>query len=297
MQVCAFALFAFGVLLRPNALAAAPLLMAYLIWPSRFLWKRTALLYVPAALGLFSFIQVMYYGVFSAERQHPLHSIKVFDLGGISHFSGENAFPGHWSERENALITSGCYKPVEWDIYWTQPPCMIVMERLEDEKLFGTPALTSAWWRAIISHPLAYLRHRATFHWNFLAGTNLALWSRDFADPDKIAYADKPRLMAVKTVNDALNPTLLFRPGTWLLVDLALCILAWRRRDTPRGSFVLGICGSAVVYVMTFFAVGVSSDLRYAYWAVLAGLAGGVAAALRRPKTQPFVERQFPMAA
>ncbi len=90
--------------------------------------------------------------------------------------------------------------------------------------------------------------------------------------------------MAVKAVNDALNPTPLFRPGTWLLLDVALCCFAWRRRDTPAGAFVLGICGSAVVYVMTFFAVGVATDLRYAYWAVLAGLIGGIGVAQKRAK-------------
>ena len=41
VQAVALVLFAFGVLLRPNALAAAPLLAAYLIWPSQFSWKRS----------------------------------------------------------------------------------------------------------------------------------------------------------------------------------------------------------------------------------------------------------------
>lgn len=91
--------------------------------------------------------------------------------------------------------------------------------------------------------------------------------------------------------------TFLFDVNAWLLLDVALCIFAWRRRDTPTGAFVLGICGSAVVYVMTFCAVGVSADLCYAYWAVLAGLIGGVAAAQKRPKTELFMERQLPMAA
>jgi hypothetical protein len=34
--------------------------------------------------------------------------------------------------------------------------------------------------------------------------------------------------------------------------------------------------------VMTFLVVGVASDFRYAYWCVLAALAGGVAAVLAR---------------
>jgi hypothetical protein len=33
---------------------------------------------------------------------------------------------------------------------------------------------------------------------------------------------------------------------------------------------------------MTFFAVGVAADFRYAYWCVLATLAGAVAAVLAR---------------
>ena len=296
VQAVAFVLLAFGVLLRPNALAAAPLLAAYLIWPSQFSWKRTALLYIPAAASLFGLVQFTYYGLFGAERQHPLHSIMVFDLGGISHFANENVFPGRWVKEEDALIRQGCYKPIAWDIYWTQEPCMFVMERLEGQKLFGSPALTQAWWQAIIHHPMAYLQHRATFQWTFLADQNLAMWSRDFEDPDKILFADNPRLMAVKALNDAFNATPLFRPGAWLLLNATLCMLGWRRRDTPSGAFALGVCGSAVVYLMTFFAVGVSTDLRYAYWAVLAGSAGAVALAQKR-KPALFMEQQPSMAA
>ncbi len=282
IQIIALGLFAFGVLLRPNALAAAPILAAYIIWPKRFSWKRTAFLYVPAALGLYGLVYVVYYDVFGAQRQHPLHSIMVFDLGGISHFAKENVFPGAWTKKEAALITDGCYQPIAWDIYWTQQPCLFVMQRLEGESLFGTPALGAAWRRAIVGHPIDYLKHRVTFYWTFLAGASLAMWSRDLDDPDKIIFADKPRLMAVKALNDTLIGTPLFRAGTWLLLNVAVCLFAWRQRNTPAGGFALGVCGSAVVYLLTFFAVGVSADLRYSYWAILAGLIGTMAVAQRQ---------------
>ncbi|HEY4139825.1 MAG TPA: hypothetical protein VGM57_00330 [Pseudolabrys sp.] len=282
-QAAALALLAFGFLLRPNSLAAAPLLLAYLLWPSRFAWKRTIILYVPAALALFALVQVIYYGALKAERQHPLHSIMVFDLGGISHFAKDNMFPGIWNANETMLITEGCYKPLAWDIYWTQEPCMFVMERLERDKLFGTPALAEAWKSAIAKHPAAYLQHRATFFWTFLfGGDNLSMWSRDLDDPDKIIFAGKPRLMALKAIHDAFLPTPLFRAGTWLLIDIIICLFAWPRRDTPAGAFALGICGSAIVYIMTFLTVGVATDFRYAYLGVLAGLSGAVTVAARR---------------
>jgi hypothetical protein len=286
VQTAALALLAFGFLLRPNAIAAAPILAAYLIRPARFCVRRAALLYLPAAVALFALVQVVYYGVFRAERQHPLHSIMVFDLGGISHFAGENVFPGRWTPEQTRMIVSGCYKPVAWDIYWTQEPCLFVMQTLEGEALFGTSAMTDAWLAAVAAHPLAYLEHRLAVEGTFLAGRNLVLWSRALDDPDKIAFTDKPRLMALKAVNDALNGTILFRAGTWLLIDVALCLIAWRRRTTPTGAFVLALCGSGAVYVLSFAAVGVSTDLRYAYFGILAALAGGISAARRLDKAE-----------
>jgi peptidoglycan/LPS O-acetylase OafA/YrhL len=79
-----------------------------------------------------------------------------------------------------------------------------------------------------------------------------------------------------------LKPTPLFRIGAWLLICMIVCGVAWKRRQTPEGAFALGICGSAAVYVLSFFAVGVASDFRYGYWAVLAGIAGGAVATLGR---------------
>src|SRR5882672_11021194 len=71
-QVIGLVLLAFGVLLRPNALTAAPVLAAYILWPLHFSWKRTAILYVPLALGLYGLVQVVYYDVLGATRQHAL---------------------------------------------------------------------------------------------------------------------------------------------------------------------------------------------------------------------------------
>jgi len=276
-QVLALALCAFGVLLRPNALIAAPILWAYVIWPCRISLKGTALLFVPAIVGLFALVQVVYYGVLGATRQHPLQTIMVFDLGGISHFSKENQFPVSWSESETAMLLNDCYRPTQWDIYWKQyEPCAFVMRKIEREKgLFGTPVITDAWLHAILRHPLAYLRHRAAFMWNFLTGDNLTMWLADVENPTENVFPDRASFAALVWLHDGLKPTPLFSVGAWLLVCGIACGLAWRRRQMPEGAFAFGVCGSAVLYVLTFTAVGVASDFRYGYWAVLAGIAGG----------------------
>lgn len=281
VQALAFALLALGVLLRPNALIAAPILTAAIVWPAQFSWKRAAIVFVPAGIGLFALVQVVYYGALGAVRQHPLHPIMVFDLGGISHFARQNQFPVTWTTSENALVTTGCYQPTEWDIYWRFDPCQFVMKRLEGDKIFGTPALAEAWQRAVMHHPVAYLQHRGSFMWNFLAGdANLTMWVQDIDAPPNLLFSDRPAFVALKAVHDVLKPTPLFRPGSWLLVCIAVCALAWRRRDTPAGTFAIGICGSGAAYALTFFAVGVASDFRYAYWVVLAGISGAIVVAL-----------------
>src|SRR3990172_3141593 len=158
------------------------------------------------------------------------------------------------------------------------------MRKLEKEqRLFGTPAIPQAWARAVMRHPIAYLQHRAAFMWNFLGRANLTLWTHNIDEVPKLPLAGRPGFFALMGIGNALKPTPLLRVGPWLLVCIAVCAIGWHRRDTPAGAFAIGVCGSAAVYVLTYFSVGVASDFRYGYWAALAGLGGAVVVALRRP--------------
>ena len=285
-QVLAIVLCVFGVLLRPNALTAAPILGAYIAWPMKVYWKRAAIAFVPAMVLFFLLVQFVYYGVLGATRQHPLQSIMVFDLGGISHFTRENQYPVTWTPAELKLLLDDCYRPTEWDIYWRIAPCEFVMHKLEkDEKVFGTSAVQSAWAYAVFRHPVAYLKHRAGFMWNFLTGANLTMWVTDVERPDREVFLDRPAFVMFKRVHDVLKATPLFRAGTWLVACIAICGLAWRRRETAEGAFAIGLCATAAVYVATFFAVGVASDFRYGYLAVLATIAGGAVLSAPMPQS------------
>src|SRR5581483_6947174 len=274
LQIVALILTAFGVLLRPNALVAAPLLAIYALWPNGFTFGRAILLYLPVAGILYALIPLTYYKLLNATRDHPLQSFMVFDLGGITHFSKINVFPVQWSAEQDDLLKNGCYKPTLWDIYWTQEPCKFVMTRLEGEKIFGTQVLTDAWIKAIREHPRAYLRHRTAFMTTLLTGRNLAMWTADLDDWSKSVFPDRPAFNAFRSMHDALQKTLLFRGWLWLGACIALALAALRDRRTPEGAFVIGVCGSGVLYVLTLFPVGVAPDFRFVYWAVLAAIAG-----------------------
>jgi hypothetical protein len=283
----AICLVTLGVLLRPNAVIAAPLFVAYAIWPMSFALRRTVLLYAPTAVLFAVLVPAVYYGLLGAERQHPLHSIFVFDLGGITHFSSENQFPVQWSPQQTALLKVDCYNPQRWDFYWHLPPCPFVMQRLEgkDDPIFGTQRLVQAWRDAVAGHPLSYLEHRATFMWQFLARSNLVwpIWDWEKAGA---SYGHSPYFLPLLRLHELLQPTILFRAGVWVLLAIAIGAFSWRHRDTPAGAFAVAITSCAVLYMLSFALLGVAADFRYAYWCVLATLAAAVAAMMGRMPTR-----------
>jgi hypothetical protein len=243
---------------------------------------------VPAAVGFFGVVQLVYYGALGATRQHPLQSIMIFDLGGVSHFAKENQYPVDWSDAENLQLLNTCYQPTQWDIYWRLEPCNFVMQKVEHEKgLFGTAAIPKAWLLAVLRHPLAYLQHRFAFMWNFLAADNLTMWLADVEHPTRRVFPDRPAFAGLVAAHDLLKSTALFRVGSWLMACCLLCGLNWRRSGTREGAFVLGVCGSAVIYVASFLVVGVASDFRYGYWAVLAAIAGAAVTASGHGRPAP----------
>jgi hypothetical protein len=299
LQGLALVLIGFGVLLRPNAIIAAPLLVAYVVWPQRFGWKRTALLFIPALLAGYGMIQIAYYEIFAVHREHPLHSLVVFDLGGITHLTQENQFPVSWSADENALLITRCYEPARWDTYWTWDTCNFVMSRLQSKEdvIFGTSRLAQSWLRAVAAHPAAYLTHRLTFLSVFLARSNPTIELENLALRDEIPLARNHGFVALMALYDMLKRTVLFWPGLWLIFAAAVGALAWRGRGTPSGAFAISVAASGIVYILSFGVFGVAADFRYAYWCVLSSLAGLIPAliARRKQRSKP-VESKGPLA-
>jgi hypothetical protein len=271
-RAAAVALLAFGLLLRPNALLAAPFMLAYVLWPAAFRFKRVGLLYIPAVIAGFSLVQLVYYGILDAKRQHIMHAILVFDLGAITALTKQNQFPVDWTEPQLRLLEARCYDPAHWDTYWRIPPCQFVMGgKLEPAGIFGTPVLVRAWFNAVSSHPLVYLRHRLSHMQAFLTAPHSAIYLQSFGKGVPM-YPNNPYFMRLYEATGALKDSFLFRPLTWLLMVLATFAAAWRYRTIPAGSYAVAMSASALAYVATFLGVGVASDYRYVYWVVAAGL-------------------------
>jgi hypothetical protein len=279
-QAVAMILVAFGLLLRPNAIIAATLLAAYVVWPAAFHWKRAAVVLIPSIVAGYALIHTVYYTILDAERLYPLHSVFVFDLGGITYFSGDNKFPVTFTPEQTAMLfTTKCYNPTRWDYYWHIEPCDFVMRHLEskEDKIFATPRLVDAWRNAVLSNPFAYLKHRATFMRTFLSRDVLLIPVLDLNQPSRQVHARNPLFMAMIAIQNVLQPIWLLSLGFWLAFAIVVCAFAWPLRAVPAGAFALGATGSGVAYVLSYFPFGVAADFRYGYWCVLASLAGAVA--------------------
>lgn len=279
-QTIAMLLVGIGVLLRPNAIVAAPILAAYVVWPVAFSWKRTTVVLIPGIVAGYALIHTAYYPVLDAERQYPLHSVFVFDLGGITYYSGENRFPVTFTPEQTAMLfTTQCYNTSRWDYYWHIKPCDFVMQRLErkDDKFFGTPRLVEAWRNAVLSNPIAYLKHRATFMGTFLGRDSIGLPVLELDGPARRIHAQNPLFMAMVALHNALQPIWLLSLAVWLAIASAVCAWAWPLRATPSGAFAIGVTGSGIAYVLSYFPFGVAADFRYGYWCVLASLVGAAA--------------------
>jgi len=105
---------------------------------------------------------------------------------------------------------------------------------------------------------------------------------------DQVPLARNRYFMAIAALHDALRSTPLFHKGSWLALATAVAVLAWRGRASPPGTFAISVAASGIVYILSFGVFGVAVEFRYAYWCVLASLAGLIPALLARrdPPTQ-----------
>jgi hypothetical protein len=263
-------LFLIGAWTRPNALFAAVPLGLYLLYTKgapRLLQRAVVATLLLAGIWFGNW--AISYPVLQAKRTYAIHQIVTFDLGGISHFTRTNHFPLTLSAEEAAKVATMCYTPTSWENYLIYE-CSFVRDRLSTTGLWGSTALWRAWIAAVVREPIAYLRHRWNHFLYFMTTVNYIFhWgSLDvFGRPHQENFAF---LLLRKYIFGAARiGGWFFRPILWFALAGACCFVS---RSLPERSqrFVLALALSSLIYLATYLFVGVHSDFRYAYWAVLA---------------------------
>ncbi|WP_375397880.1 hypothetical protein [uncultured Sphingomonas sp.] len=285
VRAIGIALLVFAATLRFNAfLATVPLCIALLPAAWRNGRRRRA-------AGMLLATAVMVAALPAANRLLGAKpsgvglSLVVFDLGGITRFSGRNAFPpiADFDDGDDpAGIVAACYNPAQWDRYawWGPAPCDIGFDNVG--AAFAARHLDPyRWWLGrIAAHPIAYARHRLA---HFAISSRL--FSRDPGEravqidppPNDWGYkvTPTPLLAAIDAAAVWSATTPPGWPIVWIALALGMMIVA---PALPSSRLIMPLARSSFLYGMGYAAFGVASELRYHLWTILAAAIAAVIA-------------------
>jgi hypothetical protein len=266
-------LLLYSALVRANAVFAVVPLFVYMIRP-QWLGRPWRLLAVsiPVSLAMVSAANLFNHRILHAEPLGPIRSLQIFDITGISFYSGDMAVfePGKSFSRDE--VTS-CYTPAGWDrlapwgecrFFWNRlavsPDLEGIVEKLDARSVMGAepnPDLPDLWMTAIVRHPLAYARHRLAYFSSEI-GRGASMTTPDAAAPKPLRVV----------LYDLLTASALWVAiGAGLLIQLAF---ARSLRRTASIDAALALVLSSLSYGSAYLVIGVATELRYFFWSLIA---------------------------
>jgi hypothetical protein len=268
----AFVLLLYGALVRANAVFAVVPLFVYLIRP-QWLGRPWRLLAVslPVALALVPAADLFNQRILRAEPLGPIRSLQVFDMAGISFYSADLTVfgPGRSFTREEV---TRCYSPEFWDhlapwgecrFFWNRlavsPDLQGVAGELDARGVMGAepnPDLRNLWIAAIVHHPLAYARHRLAHFFGSEIWRGASMKDLDVPPPLSLVLYDCMTASAI-----------------WLAIGVGLLVQLVRVRGRQRTASIdaaLALVLSGLPYAGAYLVIGVSTELRYLYWSLMA---------------------------
>ena len=281
LTVTGVALLVFAATLRFNAfLATVPLCVALL--PAA--WVRTRGRLFLATLAAFALMVAalpVANRLIGAQSSDVSLSLVIFDLGGITRYSGEDAFP-KLAVADPVAANATCYNPERWDPYswWVDPVCPINFTGVQAAFRATHTSPYVFWLRAILLHPLAYAEHRLV-HFNgavrLFARVPSERGVQLESPPNDWGYRLHPGALVVALDAAAVwtGGTPLGWPAVWIAGALGLLVLA---PALPTRRLVLPLACSAVLYGLGYGVFGVASELRYHLWTILAAALAAVIA-------------------
>ncbi|MEX0589672.1 MAG: hypothetical protein WD207_01150 [Xanthobacteraceae bacterium] len=223
--------------------------------------------------------------IFRVEDIKPMSQLQVFDIGGITYFSGVDRFKGFFGP-SFVSRNATCYTPRHWDVYGWQVGDRGCPEVYGDMKpQFGWP-LTQLWLEAIVSDPISYFTHRLA-HGNrfmqFLCTNCEESVFTGWQSTNQKEFTFEPTILftAIDWAAQALYRSPLGPPYVWLLICLAWAwaALAIPNRITRR--IIVSLALSGALYGLGFIAIGIAQEYRYIYWTMICALATTPAVAMR----------------
>jgi hypothetical protein len=269
------ALLLYGTLVRSNAVFALGPLLLYALAPAT--WLRTGRLVAAAAVVAAVAVPLSQQAnrlLFHPVERQAVHSLFLFDLAGIAAHTGD---PSLVAPRAvlSAEDLRKCYTPYWWDSFSPWGACAARVNRPDDDHATAGEGLPAQWARTIAAHPVAYAAHR-------LKHFNSALM---FAVPLKHIRltpeyrTDNPAFKPLEVVTprdvrfDLVRKNPSVWPVTWVAWAAVLLVFLAHAEGSAAVRLARALAVSALGYACAYLVIGVATDIRYHYWAVLAAVA------------------------
>ncbi|NYT57991.1 hypothetical protein H0A65_03540 [Alcaligenaceae bacterium] len=281
LMALAYAFFVYGLLARHNAVTAAPFVLSGLVLlhlakpPSVKKMLVIFLLSCVASLGTLKVSGAIIDQVYEVKKIDMLNDLILYDLAGVTKYSGTNAFGVEFTDQELQQARQ-CYLPTDWNWYAHPDKCLFVMNRHADAGWYTNGQPLRSWMRAVSHHPLAYAEHRLTVFASFLRiGTESSYWAR-YPGIDQnnygITHPQQPLFQAFQQYISAVEDAFFMRPWFWLLLNIIAIPVLLRRHAGAMHLAAGAIALGGTTYIMTYLVFGIASDFRYAYWAIMAAV-------------------------
>lgn len=272
--------------MRINAfIALAPLVLVFALnrWPAlRRFWGRGLLLAAVIAGALISADHAVKYDAIGASRFWGVRQLAMFDIAGVTRYSGEDASSGLFGPdfRADAFrcYTPRWHDPFEWGACKADGARMASLSQTPA----GRRAIYRAWFKAIAGHPVSYAHHRLAYFNQFMRiactgcatpMTTGAIWPRPWeAQPTRITSAE----VVLDRLATRVETSDLARGWLWMAALLACG--AWsaailrRNADPTLPLLALGLSASGFAYALAFLAIGVAYSSRYLHWTMMLGI-------------------------
>lgn len=281
-RVFAMLLLLMAATLRFNAFfAALPLALALIPdrWrntPARFALSATALL-IPLLLA-----PPLANRVLRAERSGVELSLIVYDLGGISRFSGVDMFPP-LGVADPVTVNARCYSPVNWDPYawWGPDPCPIGFDLIKAKLKASGESPYRLWITAIATHPIAYAEHRlmhfnANTHFLIARDAQRAIPAQSDPNPWNQHVPPNPAFAAIDGTALWSATWPIGWPVCWIAAALGTLMVA---PGLPSRRIIIPLAASSAAYGLGYALVSVASETRYHLWTMTAAAIAAVIAA------------------
>lgn len=284
-------LLTLAILLRHNSLLAAVPILILLICclpaGSRLLDDEKTTVSLLPYVGVFVVLTVcivlysglansIVNGVANPTKTHPLSSLLIFDILGISNALGQNFVPGNWTALQAEKWVNVCYTDKWWDQVWIA--CSDLLEKTRQDGIWAN--LSNTWADVVLSNPIEYLKHRLSHTLYFFRPSHQYMIN-PIPSEISLSYGFRPHIASyieayIQFVQNLPGAWTLFTMGFWIAAStVALLFFGIRLFWFKKPSLVsFTIVFSGWLYCSPLILISVSLDLRYVYYTILATCIG-----------------------